>query len=99
MSTLLLWFCFHRNRQVKDHVLDEGFWKHVKFMVDMLQPTCDLIKAIQTDHANLAGTLAVCMCKKYFFVCDSRMCACLLPPTLCRICLSTLILMHIFFEN
>jgi len=40
-------------------VLDEDFWKRVTFLCNMLQPTCDLIKAIQTDSSNLAGARAL----------------------------------------
>jgi len=38
-------------------VLDKDglFWPKTAFLVEMLKPTCELIKAVQTDKANLAG--------------------------------------------
>lgn len=56
-----------RFRDVKDLVLDEaaGFWGKAQFLVDMLEPTCQLIKVLQSDRANLAG-VCVCVCAASF---------------------------------
>jgi hypothetical protein len=44
-------------------VLGEDLWEGSQFLYDMLTPTCELIKAIQSDKANLAGVcLYVCVC-------------------------------------